>query len=36
MRENPELNQGLDIDEKGFPRRKKEQFTAIVKGYIGS
>lgn len=36
MRENPELNQGLDFDEKGFPRRENEQFTAVAWGYIGS
>lgn len=36
IRQYPELNQGLDLDEKGLPRRKKEQFTAIAKGYISS
>jgi hypothetical protein len=28
------LNQGLDFDEKGFPRKKKEQFTAIAWGFF--
>jgi len=28
------LDQGLDFDEKGFPRKKKEQFTAIAWGFF--
>ena len=36
---SPELNQGLEVvSENGeiILTRKKEQFTAIAKGYIGS
>lgn len=28
------MDQGLDLDEKSFPRRNKEQFTAIAWGFF--